>query len=102
MYSNHSFSSHVKAVAKSAFYHVKNINKIRDFLIKPDLEKVIHAFISSRIDYCNGLLTGIPGKAIKQFQLIQNTAARALTRSKRREYCTSPPFLNHYTGCHYA
>uniref|UniRef100_A0A3B1JQH4 Reverse transcriptase domain-containing protein n=1 Tax=Astyanax mexicanus TaxID=7994 RepID=A0A3B1JQH4_ASTMX len=88
MDSDLTFNSHVKAVTKSAFYHLKNINKIRDFLSKSDLEKLIHAFISSRIDYCNGLLTGLPKKTIKQLQLIQNSAARVLTRSKRREHIT--------------
>ncbi|KAI4899573.1 hypothetical protein NFI96_002189 [Prochilodus magdalenae] len=34
------FSSHVKAITTSAFYHLKNINKIRDYLSTPDLEKL--------------------------------------------------------------
>ncbi len=51
-----SFSSHVKAVTKSAYYHHKNIARIGSFSSQ-DLEKLDHAFISSRVDYCNGLLT---------------------------------------------
>ncbi len=70
-----SFSSHVKAVTKSAYYHLKNIARIRCFVSSQDLEKLVHAFITSRVDYCNGLLTGLPKKTIRQLQLIQNTAA---------------------------
>ncbi len=55
-----SFSSHVKAVTKSAYYHLKNIARIRCFISSQDLEKLVHAFITSRVDYCNGLLTGLP------------------------------------------
>ncbi len=54
------FSSHVKAVTKSAYYHLKNITIIRCFVFSQDLEKLVHAFIISRVDYCNGLLTGLP------------------------------------------
>ena len=82
------FSSHIKAVTKAAFYHLRNINRIKGFLSQKDQEKLIHAFISSRLDYCNGLLTGLPKKSIKHLQLIQNAAARVLTRTKRSEHIT--------------
>ncbi len=83
-----SFSSHVKAVTKSAYYHLKNIARIRCFVSSQDLEKLVHAFITSRVDYCNGLLTGLPKKTIRQLQLIQNAAARILTRTRTSEHIT--------------
>ncbi|KAI2666203.1 RNA-directed DNA polymerase from mobile element jockey [Labeo rohita] len=45
-----SFSSHVKAVTKSAYYHLKNIARIRCFVSSQDLEKLVHAFITSRVE----------------------------------------------------
>ncbi len=39
-----SFSSHVKAVTKSAYYHLKNIARIGSFVSSQDLEKLDHAF----------------------------------------------------------
>ncbi len=65
-----SFSCHVKPVTKSAYYHLKNIARIRCFVSSQDLEKLVHAFITSRVDYCNGLLTGLLKKTIRQLQLI--------------------------------
>ena len=56
---------------------------LRNLMSESGLEKCIHAFISSRIDYGNALLTGIPKKTVKQLQTIQNAAARVLTRTKR-------------------
>lgn len=41
---------------KSSFWHLKNIAKMRNFVSSQDLEKIIHAFISCRVDYCNALL----------------------------------------------
>ncbi|KAL2076809.1 hypothetical protein ACEWY4_027598 [Coilia grayii] len=78
----------MEAITKSAFYHLKNIAKLRGLMSKQDLEKLVHAFISSRVDYCNGLFTGLPKKTIKQLQLIQNAAARVLTRTKRSDHIT--------------
>ncbi len=77
-----SFSSHVKAVTKSAYYYLKNIARIRFFV------ELVHAFITSRVDYCNGLLTSLPKKTIRQLQLIQNAAARILTRTRKSEHIT--------------
>lgn len=82
------FNNHIKSVTKSAFYQLKNISRIKGFMSQTDQEKLIHAFISNRLDYCNGLLTGLPQKSIKQLQLIQNAAARVLTRTKRSEHIT--------------
>ncbi len=91
-----SFSSHVKAITKSANYHLKNIARVRCFVSSQDLEKLVHAFITSRVDYCNGLLTGLPKKTIRQLQLIQNAAARILSRTRKYEHIT--PVLRFYTG----
>ncbi len=85
---NLSFSSHVKAVTKSAYYHLKNIARIRCFVSSQDSEKLVHAFITSRVDYCNGLLTGLTKKTIRKLQLIQNAATRILTRTRKSEHIT--------------
>ena len=68
MDSDLNFNSHIKSITSSAFYHLKNTARIKGLLSKPDLERLIHAFISSRLDYCNGLLTGLSKRAVKQLQ----------------------------------
>ncbi len=75
-----SFSSHVKAVTKSAYYHHNDIARIRSFVCSQDLEKLFHAFITSKVDYFNGK------KTITQLQLIQNAAARIMTRTRTTEH----------------
>uniref|UniRef100_H2MI00 Small ribosomal subunit protein uS11m n=1 Tax=Oryzias latipes TaxID=8090 RepID=H2MI00_ORYLA len=86
MDSDLNFNSHIKSVTSAAFYHLKNIAKIKNLVSKPNLEILIHAFVSSRLDYCNGLLTGLSKRAVKQLQYIQNAAARVLTRTRKYDH----------------
>ncbi|KAF7649266.1 hypothetical protein LDENG_00144190, partial [Lucifuga dentata] len=48
----------------------------------------VHAFISSRLDYCNALYSGISKRNIHRLQLIQNAAAQVLTQSRRSDHIT--------------
>ena len=83
-----SFDTQVTKVVQSCFAQLRQLTKIRSFLSSADLEKVIHAFISSRLDYCNALYSGISRRNIQRLQLIQNAAARFLTRTKRCDHIT--------------
>jgi len=51
-----SFKSHITDVCKSSFYHLRNISRIRKCLTCEATEMVVHAFVTSKLDYCNSLL----------------------------------------------
>ena len=53
-----SFIPHIKQVSRSAFFHLCNIAQIRSILSQDDAEKLVDVFITSRLDYCNSLLSG--------------------------------------------
>ena len=84
-----SFNSHIKQTSRTAFFHLRNISKIRHILSQTDAEKLVHAFVTSRLDYCNSLLSGCSKKSLRSLQLIQNAAARILTGTRTREHITS-------------
>ena len=81
-----SFKSHMKQTSRTAFFHLRNIANIRHILSQTDAEKRIHAFVTSRLDYCNSLLSGCPNKPIKTLQFIKNAAARVLTGTRKRDH----------------
>uniref|UniRef100_A0A3B3CXG6 Reverse transcriptase domain-containing protein n=1 Tax=Oryzias melastigma TaxID=30732 RepID=A0A3B3CXG6_ORYME len=83
-----SFKAHISQACKTAFFHLRNIARIRNMLSKSDAEKLIHAFVTSRLDYCNSLLIACPKSSLKSFQLVQNAAARLLAGTSRREHIT--------------
>ncbi|KAI5106972.1 hypothetical protein C0J45_2610, partial [Silurus meridionalis] len=69
-------------------FHLRNICKLRNMLSISDSEKLNHTFMTSRLDYCNALLGGCPVSLIKKLQLVQNAAARVLTRSRKYDHIT--------------
>lgn len=48
-----------------------------------DQEEIIHAFMSSRLDYCNSLSTGLDKSSDSRLHALQNPAARLLTKSNK-------------------
>ena len=78
----------INNICKTAFFHLRNIAKIRKFLTHRQCEILIHAFISSKLDYCNVLLSGLQQSQINRLQHVQNAAARLLTATSRYEHVT--------------
>ncbi len=83
-----SFENHISHVTKTALFHLRTIAKLRNMLSVSDAEKLIHAFMTSRLDYCNALLGGCPASSINKLQIVQNAAARVLTKSKKYDHIT--------------
>ena len=53
-------SFHINNIAKVAFNHLRNIAKIRNYITVATAEVLVHAFINSKLDFCNSLLHGLP------------------------------------------
>ncbi len=56
--------------------------------VTKDEEKLVHAFMTSRLDYCNALLGGCPASSINMLQIVQNAVARVLIRSRNYDHIT--------------
>jgi len=68
-------------------------------LTKETTVTLIHAFISSRLDYCNRLLYGISSTLLRRLQSIQNAAERLGHRSQLRSSIVSHQCYENFTGC---
>ncbi len=53
-----------------------------------DAVKLVHAFMTSRLDYCNALLGGCPASSKNKLQIVQNAVARVLTKSRKYDHIT--------------
>ena len=67
-YSTCSPKDHVSNVCRSSNFNLFSIGKIRKYLDRPTVEKLVNGIITSRLDYCNSLMFGIPKELISQLQ----------------------------------
>ena len=80
--------THVASICKASYFHIRNIRSLKPILTHDALISVVHAFITSRLDYCNSLLIGLPDRLLQKLQRIQNIAARVVTGCRKYDHIT--------------
>uniref|UniRef100_H3A729 Reverse transcriptase domain-containing protein n=1 Tax=Latimeria chalumnae TaxID=7897 RepID=H3A729_LATCH len=78
----------ISSVVSLGFFHLRNIRRLRPLLPYDSLSTLMHAFVASRLDYCNALYAGLPLKSIHRLQLVQNAAARVVKNVCRFDHIT--------------
>ena len=86
-------SKHVTSACKSGFYHLNNIRRIKNDLSRENLLTLVHAFITSTLDYCNSLLYGVPKDQIWKLQRVQNAAVKLALITDIGKYSHITPAL---------
>lgn len=71
--------SHTSAIMKFSLYCQVSV---------PDEESMLKLFILFPLDYCNGLLAGVPVHIISRLHLVWNVAARIQSNTGSNKYVT--------------
>src|SRR5271154_4716768 len=79
---------HVNNICKTSYFYIRLLGKLRKFLDKETGAMITHAFVTSRLDYCNSLLHGIFSSLTAKLQHVLNTAARIVTGTKIGNHIT--------------
>ena len=82
------FHDHISGICKSTHFHLRSIGRIRNLLTFDATTQLIHALITTRLDYCNSILHNISNNQIERLQRIQNQTARMLKGIPRRNHIT--------------
>ena len=67
---------HINNICRSACLAIYKIGQIRRFIDRLTAERLVLAFVPSRLDANNSLLYGLPKNLIPKLQRVQNSAAR--------------------------
>ena len=71
---------HIRGVTGRCFYQLRQIRAIRKSLTVEIAKLLCHAFVNSKIDYCNSVLQGVSAVHLQKLQVIQNSAAWIVAR----------------------
>ena len=72
------FHDHFNHIVKTCNFHLRKLSSIAKYLDKNSKKTLIHAFVTSRIDYCNSLFVNLPKKELKRLQSLLNRSARLI------------------------
>jgi hypothetical protein len=79
---------HVCSVIKACYHQIRSIGRLRKFITTDACQSLVQSMVTSRMDYANVILHNLPRSLINRLQLVQNTCARLITRTKRRDHIT--------------
>ncbi len=93
--------AHIGSMCRTAFFHLQNIASIRNVLDTDSAKMIVQALVTSRIDYCNSLLFGVPQSVLGRLQAVQNAAARVVTRTGWLDHITPALYELHWLPVEY-
>ena len=88
---NFNFRSHISAICSSCIYHIRDLRRIRRHLDLDSAKLLANTLVSSRLDSCNSLLSGIAETDLSKLRRVLNRLARVVTKSS--SFTRSVPLL---------
>jgi hypothetical protein len=84
-----SFKDHISNLTRVSYFHLRRLRAVRRSVSSSVFKTLVHAFVSSRIDYCNSLLIGLPKIRLIPLQSVLNAAARLIARLPRYSHISA-------------
>ena len=78
-----SMCHHVQRVCRSSYYQLRQLRVLRNSLSTKACAALVHAFVTSRLDYCNSLLAGINKELLNKLESVLRLAARLAMRKRK-------------------
>ena len=75
--------------------------RLSKYLSKECRQSLVHAYVTSRLDYCNSILYGLPKYQLSKLQRIQNMAARLITDTMKFDHIKPVLYNLHWLPVNY-
>jgi len=79
---------HIAKVASTCFFHLRKLRKIGKVLDRDSRNRLVCAFILTRIDYCNVVFAVLPNSTLAPLQRVLHAAARFVDDLRPRNHVT--------------
>ena len=78
-----SMQQHISSVCRAPYLEPRRIASMRPYLTQSATAQLVSSAITSRLDYYNSTLAGLPLKQISRLQRVQNNAAKLVLRKSK-------------------
>jgi len=82
------FATHVKRVASSCFYQLRQLWSVRPALSVDNVKKTGSCLITSPVDYCNSILCQTAAVHLRPVLLVLNAAAHLVVKKRKWDSIT--------------
>ena len=82
---NLTMDKHINSLVSHCYKILRDISRIKKYIHRLHLELLVHAVVTSRLDYCNCLFVNINRSNLFKMQKVQNSAGRLILGRRRRD-----------------
>jgi hypothetical protein len=81
--------NHISLISSTCFFHLRRLRQLRHILDASTRQRLVSAFILSRLDYCNSVFAGLPSSTLAPLRRVQSAAIRFVAGLGPRDHITA-------------
>ena len=83
------FAAHIRRLAGKCFYHLQQLRPVGRTLTIDTANTLVHAFITSCVDYCNSVFGNASAVHLYPLQAVLHAASRVITRKRKYDHVSA-------------